>query len=162
MHYYIDGYNLLFRVKEKFPSLQKERDQFLKIINNIASSSRMNLTIVFDGSYDRLAETSRGHFGDLEVIYTSDALTADEYIIEELSHAKNPVQHTVVTSDNTLARHCKSLGAHVKPIEDFLAFLFKKRTKKKSSAEPKAVKDTDAQIARLLRIFENRSPNSDI
>jgi len=90
----------------------------------------------------RLAETSRGHFGDPSDLHLR-CHKADEYIIEELSHVKNP-SSTPCHLHNTLAATANP-RRHVSPSKISSPSSSKSVPKKKSSAEPKAVKDSDAQ-----------------
>jgi predicted RNA-binding protein with PIN domain len=151
MHYFIDGYNLLFRIAEKKQSLETMRIDLVRFLSRFS----LDLTVVFDGSSDHRLETTRGHIGDLEIVYTSEYQSADAYIIQTLILAPHPRHHTVVTSDTSLARQCSQIGSHTITIEAFIAQLGK-RKKKSKPAEPKGSEDSPSHIARLLKIFEER------
>jgi predicted RNA-binding protein with PIN domain len=144
-HYYIDAYNLLFKLAIKASSLQKRREALLAILKPFAA---MNLTLVFDG-----AEISeRSHFGDLEVIYTHGE-SADEYIIKEIENAVKPSKHTVVTSDRPLAKTVKNLGANILSVPEFLLLISKKE---KKTRVQKTFTESPYEIKRLLAIFEKK------
>lgn len=148
MHYFVDAYNLLFKLHIKSTSLQKQREALLTALKPYAS---LNLTLVFDGH--EISE--RSHFGDLEIIYT-EGETADAYIIKEIENAHKPSNHTVVTSDRPLASTVKNLGAKILSISEFLSLISKKGKKKEVE---KTFTDTPAQIKRLLAIFEKKLRN---
>ncbi len=145
MHYYIDAYNLLFKLQIKSSSLQKQREALLTTLKPYSS---LNLTLVFDGH--EICE--RSHFGDLEVIYTQGE-TADDYIIKEIENSPKPSSHTVVTSDRPLATTAKNLGAKILSIPEFLTLISKKGKKKQVE---KTFTETPAEIKRLLAIFEKK------
>ncbi len=155
MHYYIDGYNLLFRVTagtaKSNRSLQHQRQAVLEALGHQIADLHLNATIVFDSQQTH----TRGHLDALEIVYAAENQSADAYIIEEIGRSANPSQETVVTSDRELAARCKQRGARTQTIDAFLAALFKKRKKKKKSPL-RRFRDTDAEIARLLKIFEQR------
>jgi predicted RNA-binding protein with PIN domain len=154
MHYYIDGYNLLFRVTEGKKSLQQKREAILELLGHQITDLNLHLTVVFDSKQHH----TRGHLADLEIVYAAENQSADAYIIQEIERSSDPGQETVVTSDRELAQSCKLLGARTQSIDAFLASLLKKRKKKKRpTAHP--FRDSDAQIARLLEIFEKRLEN---
>jgi uncharacterized protein len=158
-HYFIDGYNLLFRFFKKNSSLEKQRLDILIAFNEIAVTQNLNLTFVFDASLRKERESSRGHFGNLEIIYTADNESADEYILRAVNEMRDPSTEVVVTSDRELATRCHHLGAQTQSIEKFLSFLKKKKRRKKiaSSLEShKAFVDSEANIQRLLKIFEEK------
>jgi uncharacterized protein len=165
VHYYIDGYNLLFRLLSKKGSLQSERAEVISLLNELASQLRLNITVVFDAPLQR-EMVVRTHFDALEIVYTAEKQSADDYIIEEMNHASSPSQETVVTSDRELASHCKALGAHVQNIESFFSWIKRKKEHKRRShpSLQKIFQDSPSHIERLLKIFEKRleTPNQDI
>lgn len=157
MHYFIDGYNLIFRLPFKKIPLQKKRDEVLSALNELIEDQGLDVCIVFD-SAQRREGSIRGHFASLEVVYTDESQSADDYIYEALTFCRgNLIHETVVTSDRELAVRCKVLGARTQTIEGFLAALFKKKKKKKKSAQTqKVIADSSMNIERLLAIFEKR------
>jgi uncharacterized protein len=159
VHYFIDGYNLLFRLLGDPRPLQKNRQHIIALINESISKLKLNVTVVFDGARKGESENTRGHFDAIEVVYTSKTLSADEYILEEVQSSSRPSQEMIVTSDRDLARRCKNLGAKTQSIEGFIAWIEKKQKKskaKKNESVQKAFKDSDSNVSRLLAIFEKR------
>jgi len=155
MRYFIDGYNLLFKILKKIHPLQKKRLDVIKALNQKVEEWGWDVTIVFDGSKEAPKEVSRGHFKSLEVVYTPKGLTADDYILETLTFLLPKVRCTVISSDRELSGRAKQLGAKTLSIEDFLSSLVQKKKIKKTSL-PKGAKDSDTQFFRLLKIFEER------
>jgi predicted RNA-binding protein with PIN domain len=159
MHYFIDGYNLLFRMLGDPNPLEKNRREVIESLNEKISNLKLNVTIVFDGSGLNEPESTRHHFDRLEIVYTSKTLSADDYILEEILCSLQPTQETVVTSDKGLASRCKNAGAKIQTVEDFLAWIEKKQKKnnaRKSNPVQKSLKDSDVNFFRLLKIFESR------
>jgi predicted RNA-binding protein with PIN domain len=154
MHYFLDGYNLLFRVDKEKRSLQKKREYVLSVLYEEMQGSKLSLTIVFD-SMNTDEESRRGHKGPIEIVYTAKKQTADQYIIDEILHCKNPKVETVVTSDTQLAMQCRCCGANTMTVEDFLLFLTKKQ-KKVVEKSKIAFKETSYNMKRLLEIFEKK------
>jgi len=160
MHYLIDGYNLIFRSASSKSSLQKRRETLIKELNILIGELKLNVTVVFDAPAGEWHDLNRGHVHALEVVYTAKKQSADEYILQEITHCHNSSLITVVTSDRSLANLCKAQGAHVKSIESFLTWVCHKKEKKKvKKSEPireRAFKDSETNIARLLLIFEKK------
>ena len=158
MHYLVDAYNLLFRTLKKCGSLEQKRLKLIEELNEVISQLKLSVTLVFDGAEEHLPHPARGHFDTIEIIYTSKHKTADTYIIEEVALSKSPTQMTVVTNDRELAGRCRNYRAKILSIDEFLAFLFKKKSKKKRlhSSPKQAFRDSDPEIARLLLIFEKK------
>lgn len=160
MHYIIDAYNLLFRRLKKSGSLEKTRQKLIEELNEVVANLHLKVTLVFDGAEKHLPYATRGHFVALEIVYTSENQTADEYITEEVNLAKRPSQITVVTNDRELAKRCHLHNAQILTIDQFIAFLAKKKAKKRAAARtPRTFKESDPEIARLLAIFEKRFGN---
>jgi uncharacterized protein len=158
MHYLVDGYNLLFRVVKKRGSLEKTRRQLIEEINDIVSKLHLQITLVFDGAEEKLPQSARSHFDAIEIVYTSKKQSADEYISEEVLLSRTPSQITVVTNDRELATHCRTHRAKIQTIDEFLSFLMKKKTKKRklSSRSERVFRESDPELARLLKIFEKK------
>lgn len=158
MHYLVDAYNLLFRSLKKRGPLEKIRQKLILEVNEIVSQLNLQVTLVFDGADEHLPHFSRGHFDTLQIVYTSKNKTADEYISEEVGLSKTPTSITVVTNDRELAHRCKMYRAKIQTIDQFLAFLMKKKAKKKKlpTKPARTFHDSDPEIARLLTIFEKK------
>jgi hypothetical protein len=152
MHYFVDGYNLLFRLaKDETKPLQNKREILLAAL----ASFKLNLSIVFDSALARHGAQERGHWQDIEIVYTELGQSADAYIKQQIMDSPTPRQETVITSDRELARICKHLGAHVQSIETFVGKLNNKKLKmRKPKVHP--FKESDKEIERLLKIFEER------
>jgi uncharacterized protein len=151
MHYYIDGYNLLFRFSWTHTSdnLEKSRLHLLEDLNEKASFLHLQFTCVFDAP-QQTDEMRRSHFHSLEIIFTSYGQTADDLIIEILEHHKKPQDVILVSSDRSLQRRAKALKVRVESIEEFLANLQKKWIKKRN-------KQKDAQFNVLKYVPDTKA-----
>jgi len=144
MHYYVDGYNLLFKNawEHTATNLQEARSRLIQELDRHASTLHITLTIVFDAPFQS-DELKRGHFRSIEIIFTSKGQSADHYLIEHLQHRRSKTKVIVVTSDKPLARSVKSLGAAVVSVHDFLKSLRKrsqnKLAKSKNPIQPPKV-----------------------
>jgi len=125
MHYLVDGYNLLFKCSWNHLStnLEQARSTLIQELDKHASVLNLHLTLVFDAPMQS-DELKRGHFNSLEIIFTAKGQTADDYLHDFVAHSQKKV--VVVTSDKTLARKVKALGAFVESVPDFLIHLRKK------------------------------------
>lgn len=159
MHYYVDGYNLLFRLAPKKNSLDLNRSAVISSLNRIASQLHLRITLVFDATQqkERLG-VARGNYDAIEIVYTENK-NADNYILEEVENATAPSQITIVTSDRELAGRAKQLGAQTLSISEFVNWLLRKKNKKKTASSPKVIQDSPSNIERLLKIFEERFKN---
>lgn len=138
MRYYVDGYNLLFRLFKTDEELQDRRDRFLEALQEKASLLDLHITVVFDSQYHP-SEATHTHLGALDIIFTDTGVTADECILQLLK--VDSQKKVVVTSDRSLsirARH----EAKTETAEEFLAWLnkrFHNRIKRqKKEPKPKA------------------------
>ncbi|MBI2742387.1 MAG: NYN domain-containing protein [Chlamydiales bacterium] len=159
MDYLLDGYNLLFREVKNPRPLQRTRERILKALDEEIAEAGLHVTVIFDGSEKRAVGISSYKLEAVEVVFTSEGLSADDYILEMLSSAKNPKQKSVITGDRDLIRKAKRYGAETLDISDFFALILKKKKKKRAPSSALSFKDTDANIARLLAIFEENLKN---
>lgn len=122
MHYFIDGYNLMFRVLRAGDDLQKQRLLIIRDLSHKIQTLSLNVTLVFDAQYYK-GESSRTHREPLDIRFTEQGETADEFILQQLKHDDNPRQQTVVTSDKKLAWLARRRGAHTESVEEFFKWL---------------------------------------
>jgi uncharacterized protein len=135
MHYFIDGYNLMFRVVRAGSDLQMQREAIVRDLNRKIQKVGIDATLVFDSQY-QASEGTRSHLKHLEICFTDLGQSADEYILLQLRRAQFPRQHLVVTSDKKLAWLARRQGAHTETVEDFLKQLNNRyRNKLKASKE---------------------------
>jgi predicted RNA-binding protein with PIN domain len=158
MRYLVDAYNLLFRKLKKRGSLEKSRQHMIEELNDAVSHLKLQITLIFDGAEEYQPHPSRGHFDAIELVYTPKRKTADEYISDEVINSKSPSQIIVVTNDRELAIRCRIHRAKTQTIDEFIAFVSKKRTKKKKipSSSERIFRESNSELARLLIIFEKK------
>lgn len=135
MYYYIDGYNLLFRLLYSDRDFSVKRQQLIEELSDKLKQIEIDATIVFDSHY-RQEESTRTHYHHLEIIFTSPGETADDRIIAEVEAETNPHHITVVTSDKKLAWFARRCHAKTESIEQFLDWM-NKRYKKRQKEIPK-------------------------
>jgi len=121
MHYYIDGYNLLFHLQNS-GDLQSRREAIIRDLGKKITFLNLKASIVFDAPF-QLGEGTRGYFNDLEILFTAEGETADEYIIEEIKNSHQPQLETVVTSDKELAHRVLIRYARAESVEEFYHWL---------------------------------------
>jgi len=128
MHYYIDGYNLLFKVsfQHKNLSLEEKRTRLIELLEQYASTYNLSLSLVFDGQ----DENSTQHFHSIEIVYTGSYQSADDYLIDLFSSLTHKKRAVLVTSDNKLRYTVQHMGFKSMSIEDFLHIAKKRRRKR--------------------------------
>lgn len=152
MHYWIDGYNLLFYLPKTLGSFEEKRRFLITQIEKQVELLSLSVTIVFDASDPAQNHDTRMHLHSLEIIYTHPGKSADDAILEAVELSKTPSQISVVTSDKGLSTKAKALGAKILPLSEFFLFLQKKQ-KRKTSTKSFSFKDSPWEIERLLKIF---------
>lgn len=157
MYYLIDGYNLIFSLIESKESLQTLRQKVIRSLQKQFAKRGISGTLVFDGAHRRDEESGLSYSSPLIIAYAPKGQSADDYIVEWIEAAKNPKQITVVTNDRGLAMHAKSHGAKAQSNDLFIDWL-RKRKKKGKETEPK---DSQQNIERLLKIFEEKLKEED-
>lgn len=148
MHYYIDGYNLLFRLLYAGHDFSIKRQQLIEELNEKLQFLQVNATLVFDSHYQSEPGT-RSHYRHLEILYTSPGESADERIISEIQEERHLAHITVVTSDKKLAWFARRCNASTETVEQFLEWVNKrcknKLRQEKQQAEKKTLKAVEAK-----------------
>lgn len=143
MHYYIDGYNLMFRVMRAGDELQVQRERIIKDLNTKIQLLALDVTIVFDSHY-QYGDLQRTHYNHLEIIFTAQGETADDCILRVIKAAPKPEQCILVTSDKRLAWAARRRLAKTESVEEFLTWL-NKRFKNKIRRQ-KQIKENEPKI----------------
>ena len=125
MHYYIDGYNLLFRTLQGTRELRTQREALVIDLDLKAGLLGLDITVVFDAFYQP-EEGTRSHFHQLKIYFTALNETADDYIVQEVKASHHPNLQTVVTSDRDLARRCRLSLANIQTVEEFISWMNKR------------------------------------
>lgn len=166
MHYLIDGYNLLFRTLRARASedLRYERERLVIELGNKLKIAGIDAALIFD-SHHQIGPRERFFSQGLDIHYTDEKQTADEYILEWLRLIKRPQDYIVVTSDRGLARRAAGKGARVQTVEGFKSALGKLYLKKlrqpvdlkplPTLAQASPVK-SETVLERYERIFEDK------
>jgi predicted RNA-binding protein with PIN domain len=162
--FYIDGYNLLFKVQKNHNTLQEAREEVIKSLNKRLSKLKLEVCIIFDSLHQE-GLGSHSSFEFLHVIFTAKNETADEWIYQAIKRAKMPQICTVVSSDKKLCENVKKLKAKVLNIDTFLIWLNKRQKIKEEETikvtETKiffkrSSKPSEGSVDYYLKIFEDR------
>ena len=116
MPFFVDGNNLLGRLRGTPRASEEERrDVFGKIAARVRSS-RTTVILFFDG--EPAAGKRDAWLGSLSVRYAGDR-SADDAIIDAVQRAKARRDCYVVTDDRRLAERARNAGARSLSIADF-------------------------------------------
>lgn len=124
MIFIVDGYNVIHAIpqfeKQLRGGLQGARDLLIAGCQRLGGSKKEveDVWIIFDGASD-LYCTEERPFPKIKLVYTRTHEDADDRIIDILRayRGKSPV--TVVTNDNYVSNHSRSLGARVISAAEF-------------------------------------------
>ena len=111
----LDGYNVLFAWDEfrglREANIDSARESFMDIMQNYQGYTGHGMTVVFDGYKVKGSIGSREAYGDISVVYTKEAETADRYIEELIFEKGREYDITVVTSDRPVQMSALGDGA---------------------------------------------------
>lgn len=157
MQYIIDGYNFLFQLYAFDGTLEQGRETLLEFLDKASTQKNLQITIVFDGA-DLSSYPHFKTFGSLQVIYSPSYMTADDYILEELSSIDHPQTVTVITSDRQLANKARGFKAKTMTIDLFLEEVIQKKVKKTIVRQETKFdfQESTQNILRLEKIFVDR------
>lgn len=170
MHYYIDGYNLIFRIYHSGSDLMERRQRFIAEINQKIEGLDVEVTLVFD-SYYIPGERTRSHYHALEILFTAHNETADELILKAVKSKRNPREVTVVTSDKKLAWQVRSYAAKTESVESFLkwlesrykrGFLAQEKVKEQKQCKENIKEKEKKTLKEIKEPTKKRKPKADI
>ena len=111
----VDGYNVIFAWDEMrelaAANIDSAREAFLEILENYQSYKKVGMVVVFDGYKVAGNVGSKLKYGDLEVVYTKEAETADRFIEKTAYEMGRKFDIKVVTSDRPVQMAALGDGA---------------------------------------------------
>lgn len=121
----IDGYNVLFQWEEfktlREANIDSAREGLMEVLENYQGYTGNGMTVVFDGYKQKGSPGSRQNYGDISVVYTREAQTADRYIEEFIFEKGREFDITVVTSDMPVQMSALGDGARRLSAREFHA-----------------------------------------
>lgn len=123
----IDGYNIIHDWENLSSlaetSLELARDKLVNMVANYQGFRDINAIIVFDAHKIRYGHENIIKYGNVTLVYTAEAETADAYIeraIETMTRAAKPYRIAVATSDNMEQVIIMAKGAYRLSARDLL------------------------------------------
>jgi len=105
----IDGYNLLYILENDMAgTLQKKRERLLKKLNFYQSQKNVQVTIIFDSTFDDPRLLKRDKFGHIEVVFTDENTSADDWI--KRACQQKPSGYVVFSSDREIIHQAEATG----------------------------------------------------
>jgi len=122
-YFVVDGYNVIFAWKELSDlasiNIDSAREMLIEILENYAAYKKIGMAVVFDG-YKVSGNPGTSHsYGELKVVYTREAQTADRFIEETVYSMSGKFNVTVVTSDRPVQMAALGDGASRMSARDF-------------------------------------------
>lgn len=155
MRYVIDGYNLLFCHYGTEGELESSREDLIEKLIEWSNETGIEMTVLFDAS-KTVDPSTRGHRGNLEIIYTAPGEIADDYIVELMGSVKKGDQVTVVTDDRRLAWRSQKAPIQTIGGKAFLNTMKKKTSSPKRESEKLSQQFRTSDDERWLEEFEKR------
>ena len=121
----VDGYNVIFAWDEMRELAQKNidsaREAFLDILENYQAYKKVGMVVVFDGYKVAGNIGTKLKYGNLEVVYTKEAETADRFIEKTAYEMGRKFEIKVVTSDRPVQMAALGDGAMRMSAREFYA-----------------------------------------
>ena len=111
----VDGYNVIFAWDELKAlaqvNLDSAREAFLDILGNYQGYKKMGMVVVFDGYKVAGNPGTKQDYGQIKVVYTKEAETADRFIEKTIYEMGRKYDVAVVTSDRPVQMAALGDGA---------------------------------------------------
>lgn len=139
MRIIIDGYNLIRRShalsQNEAHSLQKGREELVRLLSDYNKIKRHKITVVFDGvlqmSEFAVPYTENG----IDIIFSPGVKDADQVIMDWIKNHGSGF--TVVSSDREIIAYARMVGATVVDSEEFIKRVFQTLSTKQSNPAAK-------------------------
>lgn len=118
LHLVIDGYNLIGAGRgQDLGDIEAQRESLIDTLGVYRRLRRINITVVFDGTYSGRLTGSSVNRGGVRVIFSRNGQEADEVIKGLVRDAGGGL--TVATSDRSVASYAEGNGAVVLSSAEF-------------------------------------------
>jgi predicted RNA-binding protein with PIN domain len=111
----VDGYNVIFAWDELKAlaqvNLDSAREAFLDILGNHQEYKKMGMVVVFDGYKVAGNPGTKQEYGNIKVVYTKEAESADRFIEKTIYEMGRKYDVAVVTSDRPVQMAALGDGA---------------------------------------------------
>lgn len=153
----IDGYNLIRRVPELAKyievSLERARDELLRLLKSYTMSKQVEIIVAFDGQQPPLGIDAPYDTRRLKVRFSRQPFKADPMIKNMIASAAKPKSVAVVTDDGDIRRFAVSKRASVISSPDFFHLLIK-RSERKAADQSRDHNMSEDELAEWLKLFE--------
>ncbi|MBN2572248.1 MAG: NYN domain-containing protein [Ignavibacteriales bacterium] len=116
--YFIDGNNLLGKIKNRNIST---REKLSHLLDRVFNNKKIDIHLFFDGYAKEPIRTNK-----IKIFYSDDK-TADEIIKIKIEQSKNPKLINVITSDFNLSQFANKCSCKVTTSENFATELFQNK-----------------------------------
>ena len=120
--YLVDGYNMVYTweelKKEAEIDLESARFRLLEMLSNYQGFTNRDIEVVFD-AYKVKGLSKSYDFDNLKITFTTEGLTADQYIEARVGKEKETTRVWVITSDGTEQIVARGAGAYILSARDF-------------------------------------------
>ncbi len=125
MQILIDGYNLIFAASRRMGGFdisetEAARDKMLGLLARYKTVRSGRFLVFFDGGQESAHLPRRQFVRGMDVLFSDPGSDADSDIKNTVSHADNPRDTRVVSSDVAIQRFVKRYGAEVTESAAFL------------------------------------------
>ena len=155
MRYFLDGYNLFFRICDEVLPIDQKKQEWLASFCEFLKLADLDVLIVFDATPTSPSTTTgRDYVGKVEIVYAPRGLDADTFLVELCCGVKFASQVTVVSEDRKLLKRIKDVGSIPMDLKVFFQLL-----RDKTAISPSEDKDhrfTSQETDRWHKIFEKR------
>ncbi len=161
MIFFIDAYNMFFHstFEHGNNAFQLTRERFIQFYKGRLKDTSGTHIFIFDGKRgNEFPIPSVTGSGNVEVIFSPPDLSADDYIIERLSHDKDTHSICLVSNDKGLLNRAKQYRVQSMSQKSYISLINKKRTFKQSKID--YIED-EQEIVRLERIFSKELNSSE-
>lgn len=172
--YFIDGYNVLHKLREAGPppaeDLEQARDDLVDLVATFCSATGDVATIFFDGT-GRAPESVAHRAAQPAIVYSAKKISADALIEKAVYEAKHRERIVVVTADRGIRDLCTGMGALAMTPENFFSLAEDARTRlsrtiraRRSNASPSLedqLDDAEKEHMRRLRERLSKPPDED-
>lgn len=170
MRLLIDGYNLLFARgrstrSQRLVSVSAARKALLDLLVRYKAATGHSVAVFFDGTPHQFGFRRRERVGGVDIIFSYPDTTADEALMNHLEVAQPRTDVQVVTSDNSLKRFAKRMGAKVMDCAQFMRHLRRVLHKISEKAEEQEPREklmclSPGEVDYWVRLFSQLAPKS--
>ncbi|ROR26289.1 putative RNA-binding protein with PIN domain [Mobilisporobacter senegalensis] len=166
----VDGYNIIFAWEDlrdlADDNLEAARVKLADILCNYQGFKKNEVILVFDGHKFRGNPGSIYHYNNIDIVYTKEAISADQFIetvVQQMGRSYNirvatsdALEQVIILGKGATRVTARELKAEIRAVEKSIEETYKKKVSNKRNSLIDNLSDEMAELLEKMRLDDSK------